>query len=61
MENITIITGASRGVGKQLAKEFLLKGENVCLIARTKSVLEKAKKELSKFLVDNNVPAGGVL
>ncbi len=54
MKNITIITGGSKGVGKELAKEFLLKGENVCIIARTKSDLEKAKKELDK-LSDNEV------
>ena len=49
MKNITIITGGSRGVGKALAREFLLRGENVCLIARTKSELEKTKLELSKI------------
>lgn len=49
MKNITIITGATGGVGKQLAKEFLLKGENICIIARTEKNLEKAKKELSKL------------
>lgn len=49
MKNITIITGGSKGVGLQLAKQFLLKGENVCLISRNIKNLEKAKKELSKF------------
>ena len=48
MKNITIITGGSRGVGKQLAKEFLLKGENVAIISRTKSELKKTREELSK-------------
>lgn len=49
MKNITIITGGSSGVGKSLAKEFLKRGENVCLIARNKERLEKVKKELSKL------------
>lgn len=49
MKNITIITGGSRGVGKELAKEFLLKGENVAIISRTKSELEKTREELSKL------------
>lgn len=49
MKNITIITGGSKGVGKELAKEFLLKGENVCLIARNKKDLEKTKKELKNI------------
>lgn len=52
MKNIVIITGGSRGVGKELAKEFLLKGENVCLIARTKKDLEKTQKELKE--ISNN-------
>lgn len=56
MRNITIITGGSKGVGKELAKEFLLKGENVCIIARTKSELEKTRKELAK-LTKNDVLA----
>ncbi len=56
MKNITIITGGSKGVGKELAKEFLLKGENVCIIARTKSELEKTREELSK-LTKNDVVA----
>ena len=49
MKNITVITGGRGGVGKQLAKEFLLRGENVCLISRNEKGLEKAKKELEKF------------
>ena len=56
MKNITIITGGSRGVGKQLAKEFLLKGENVAIISQTKSELEKTREELSK-LTTNDVIA----
>ncbi len=49
MKNITIITGGTGGVGKQLSKEFLLRGENVCLVSRNEKNLEKTKKELSKF------------
>ncbi len=56
MKNITIITGGSKGVGKAMAKEFLLKGENVCIIARTKNELEKTREELSK-LTKNDVVA----
>lgn len=56
MKNITIITGGSKGVGKAMAKEFLLKGENVCIIARTENELEKTREELSK-LTKNDVVA----
>ena len=53
MKNIAIITGGSRGVGKELAKEFLLKGENVAIISRTKSELEKTREELSKLTTND--------
>lgn len=56
MKKITIITGGSKGVGKELAKEFLLKGENVCIIARTKTELEKTRNELSN-MTSNDVIA----
>ena len=54
MKNIVIITGGSSGVGKQIAKEFLLKNENICIVARNKSKLEKVQKELAK-LTNNDV------
>ena len=54
MKNITIITGGSRGLGKELAKEFLLRGENVCIIARNAKNLERAKSDLEK-LTNNEV------
>ena len=44
MKNITIITGDSRGVRKELSKGFLLKGENVTIISRTKSEFETLLK-----------------
>ena len=49
MKNITIITGGSKGLGKELAKEFLKKKENVCLIARNKKDLKQTQNELSKM------------
>ncbi len=49
MENITIITGGSKGIGKNLAKEFLLKGENVCIISRNQKNLDEAKEELRQY------------
>ncbi len=56
MKNIIVITGGSKGVGKELAKEFLKRGENVCIIARTKTTLEKTRIELSK-LSDKDIVA----
>ena len=61
MKNITIITGGSRGVGKQLTKEFLLKGENVAIISRTKSELEKTREDLSKLTTNDVIVSGRTL
>lgn len=49
MKSIVIITGGSSGVGKELAKQFLQRKENVCLIARNDEKLQKTKKELEKL------------
>lgn len=61
MKNITIITGGSKGVGKELAREFLKRGENVCIVARNEATLTKTKNELTKeFDADIIAIAGDV-
>ena len=42
---IAIVTGASRGIGKQIVKDLLKSGAKVGLISRTKADLEKVSKE----------------
>ena len=49
MRNI-IITGASRGIGFELAKKFIQHGDFVLAIARSESKL----KELNQFSINNN-------
>lgn len=46
MENFVLITGASTGIGKELAKIFAKNQYNLLLIARSKDKLENIKKEL---------------
>ncbi len=46
MENAVLITGASSGFGKEFARIFAQKGNNVLLVARRSDVLENMKKEL---------------
>jgi len=41
-----IITGASRGLGREIAIQFVQSGANVCLMARTEADLLAVKKEL---------------
>lgn len=50
--NYTLITGASTGIGYELAKLFARDRHNLILVARDESKLETAKNELSKYNVE---------
>ena len=41
-----IITGGSAGIGKAIAKNFLISGANVAIVARRHDVLDAAKAEI---------------
>lgn len=67
MKNAALITGASSGIGKELATIHAENGNNLILIARRKEKLEQLKKELqskysvkieiiSKDLTNSNAP-----
>jgi len=47
-----LVTGASSGIGFELAKLFAEDGHNLIIVARTKSDLEKSATALSHFGVD---------
>ena len=56
--NIALITGASGGIGEELARIHAKKGGDVVLVARTRSKLEALKQELeSKYGVVAHVIA----
>lgn len=44
----TLITGASGGIGKELARVFAGKGHNLLLVARREAELQKLSEELEK-------------
>lgn len=48
MEKVTLITGASKGIGREFAKIFAKNGYSLLLIARTTSELESLQAELKK-------------
>lgn len=50
--NYTLITGASTGIGYELAKLSAKDGHNLILVARDEGKLETAKNELSKYNVE---------
>ncbi len=43
-----LVTGASKGIGFAISKNFALAGANVALVARTASELETARAEIAK-------------
>ena len=47
-ERVAVITGASSGLGKQMAKAFAEQGANLVLLARRVERLEEIKSELEK-------------
>ncbi len=49
---VTVITGASSGLGRQMAKGFASQGSNLVLLARRIEKLEEVKAELLKFNVE---------
>lgn len=49
---VVLITGGSRGLGLELARQFAKKGANLVICSRTTSQLSRAKIELEKLGVD---------
>ncbi len=48
MKNIALITGASSGIGKELASIHAVKGADLILIARSADKLKLIKEELKQ-------------
>jgi len=49
MKNV-LITGASSGIGKELAFVFAENGFNLILVARRKEHLQKIKTDIPKYM-----------
>ena len=47
-DKVAIVTGGSRGLGLEIARQLVQRGTRVALCARTKSDLEVAREELSR-------------
>ena len=48
-DNVAVITGASSGLGKQMALGFAKQGANLAILARRIERLEELKQELEKY------------
>jgi NAD(P)-dependent dehydrogenase (short-subunit alcohol dehydrogenase family) len=44
---VALVTGGSRGIGKQIARELALEGADIALVARNPETLEATRKELA--------------
>jgi 3-oxoacyl-[acyl-carrier protein] reductase len=53
LKKVAIITGASEGLGFEVAKRFILEGANITICSRNKKKLEIANKNLTKILYLN--------
>ncbi len=59
--NYTLITGASKGIGKAFACECAERGMNLILVARSQHLLEDLAKELSKKNISVQTHTGDLL
>ncbi|MHA1786282.1 MAG: SDR family NAD(P)-dependent oxidoreductase, partial [Candidatus Helarchaeota archaeon] len=53
-EKIAIITGGSKGIGKEIAKLFVRLGSSTCIIARNMEILEESAREMEKLIIHEN-------
>ena len=60
MRKTILITGASNGIGQQLAHEFAARGYNLALAARTVSKLETLQQQLTATHPDIQVEIAGL-
>lgn len=57
---VSVVTGASRGIGKAIAVKLAMEGHDVALFGRDKEKLESVQKEISKLGVDSLIFVGNV-
>src|SRR5213075_2211772 len=51
-DKVALISGGSRGLGLEIARNICARGGEVALLARDKEELEHAKNELGRFKTD---------
>ena len=52
---VAIITGASRGIGKAIAKEFVANGASIVICGKDKTKLDQTVKELGAFAIQADI------
>src|SRR5262245_32493204 len=54
---VAVVTGASRGLGKAIAREFLLEGAHVAMCARDRQLILAAADDLRREIQDGSANA----
>lgn len=49
-DKVVMVTGASKGIGKSIAKTFAEKGAKVILVSRTEADLQEVVREIKKIM-----------
>lgn len=59
-KKLTIVTGASRGIGRSIALKFAKEGHDVVLFGRDADALKKVEDELNAFDINTGVYLGDI-
>ena len=58
---VAIITGASEGLGFEIARQFILQGASLCICSRDKRKISLAESELKKWLENHSLYSAWLL
>lgn len=61
MKHYTLVTGASKGIGKAIARELAARKHNLILTARSENLLHELAHELSRHNIDVQIIAADLL
>ena len=55
-DNVVVITGASKGIGAELARQLAARGARLALAARDREALERVAAECAPRVAGNPLP-----
>ena len=55
-----LVTGGSKGIGREVAKEFIRRGANVSILARNSQELSEASQEMYQIISSNDTSSSSL-